>query len=77
LFTFFIADTDFHIFIFNRWGEMIFESDERDFRWNGGYNNNPGQPLPAGTYSFVVKYKSSYRPEEGVQERRGGVALLR
>lgn len=77
LFTFFIADTDFHIFIFNRWGEMIFESAERDFRWNGGYNNNPGQPLPAGTYSFVVKYKSSYRPEEGVQERRGGVALLR
>jgi gliding motility-associated-like protein len=77
LFTFFIADTDFHIFIFNRWGEMIFESGERDFRWNGGYNNNPGQPLPAGTYSFVVKYKSSYRPEEGVQEKRGGVALLR
>jgi gliding motility-associated-like protein len=77
LFTFFIADTDFHIFIFNRWGEMIFESGERDFRWNGGYNNNPGQPLPAGTYSFVVKYKSSYRPEEGIQERRGGVALLR
>jgi gliding motility-associated-like protein len=77
VFTFFIADTDFHIFIFNRWGEMIFESPARDFRWNGGYKNNIGQPLPPGTYSYVIKYKSSYRPEEGVHEKRGGVVLLR
>lgn len=77
LFTFFIDDEDFQIFIFNRWGEMIYESQQRDFRWNGGYNNNLGQPLPAGTYSYVVKYKSSYRPEEGVKEMRSGVVLLR
>ncbi len=77
LFTFFIADTDFQVFIFNRWGEMIYSSQERDFRWNGGYNNNLSQPLPPGTYSYVVKYKSTYRPGEGVQEHRGGVVLLR
>jgi hypothetical protein len=77
IFTFFIADTDFHIFIFNRWGEMVFESPERDFRWNGGYNNNPGRPLTPGTYTYVIKYKSSYHPEEGIQEKRGGVVLLR
>jgi large repetitive protein len=77
LFTFFIADTDFQIFIFNRWGEMIYQSNERLFRWNGGYNNNPGQPLPPGTYSYLVKYKSSYRPQDGTKEKRGGVVLLR
>lgn len=77
LFTFFIDDEDFQVFIFNRWGEMIFQSPERDFRWNGGYNNNLGQILPPGTYSYVVRYKSSYRPEEGIQEKRGGVVLLR
>jgi gliding motility-associated-like protein len=77
LFTFYIADTDFQVFIFNRWGEMVFQSNDRDFRWNGGYNNNAGQPLPPGTYSYLVKYKSSYRPEEGVLEKRGGVVLLR
>jgi large repetitive protein len=77
LFTFFIDDTDFQIFIFNRWGEMVFQSNARDFKWNGGYNNNAAQPLPAGTYSYVVKYKSAYRPEDGVQEQRGGVVLLR
>jgi hypothetical protein len=25
----------------------------------------------------VVKYKSSFRPEDGVQEKRGGVVLVR
>ena len=54
---------------------MIFQSPERDFKWNGGYNNNLGQLAPAGTYSYVVRYKSSYRPEEGIQEKRGGVVL--
>jgi gliding motility-associated-like protein len=77
LFTFFIDDTDFSIFIFNRWGEMVYQSNERDFRWNGGYNNNLGQLLPPGTYSYLVRYKSSYRPEQGVQEKRGGVVLMR
>ncbi len=77
LFTFFIDDEDFEVFIFNRWGEMIFQSGQRNFRWNGGYNNNSGQLAPAGTYSYVVRYKSSYRPEKGIQEKRGGVVLLR
>jgi hypothetical protein len=77
LFTFFIDDESFEVFIFNRWGEMIFSSTDRLFRWNGGYNNNLAKPLPPGTYTYVVKYKSSYRPEDGILEKRGGVVLLR
>ena len=77
LFTFFIDDAGFEVFIFNRWGEMVFHTTERDFRWNGGYNNSIGQPLPTGTYTYVVRYRSSYRPEKGIQEKRGGVVLLR
>ncbi|MEO5601390.1 MAG: PKD domain-containing protein [Cyclobacteriaceae bacterium] len=77
LFTFFIDDQDFEVFIFNRWGEMIYHTNERDFRWNGGYNNSLGQPLPTGTYTYVVRYRSSYRPEQGILEKRGGVVLLR
>lgn len=77
LYTFFIDDEDFEVFIFNRWGEMIFQSGERDFRWNGGYKNNLAQLSPAGTYSYLVRYKSSYRPEKGIMEKRGGVVLMR
>jgi gliding motility-associated-like protein len=77
VFTYFVDDDGFQIFIFNRWGQLVFQSNSRDFKWNGGMNNNPGHPLPPGTYSYVVKYKSIYTPEAGLQETRGGVLLLR
>ena len=76
VYSFFISD-NFEIAIYNRWGELVFQSKDRNFRWNGGYNNNVGQPLPGGTYSYVIKYESSYRPEEGIKEQRGGIVLLR
>lgn len=76
LFTFFITD-NFQIFIYNRWGELVYESRDRNFKWNGGYNNNAGQPLPGGTYAYIVKYESAFRPDKGIQEKRGGVSLLR
>jgi len=76
VYSFFITD-NFQVFIYNRWGELIFTSTDRNFKWNGGYNNNAGQPAPAGTYAYVVKYVSSFRPQKGVQEKRGGVALIR
>jgi hypothetical protein len=77
IFTRFIEDDQFHVFIFNRWGEMVFTSPDRFFKWNGGYNNDAAQPLPPGTYSYVVQYVSAFRPDQGIQEKRGGVALIR
>lgn len=83
VFTYFISNEDFQIFLYNRWGELVYQSNGLDAegdqskQWNGGYNNNAGQLLPAGTYSYVVKYRSSYRPQDGIQEKRGGVVLLR
>jgi gliding motility-associated-like protein len=76
LYSYFISD-NFEIAIYNRWGELVFQSSDKDFRWNGGYNNNGGQPLPGGTYTYVVRYQSSYRPQDGTKEQRGGVVLLR
>lgn len=73
VYTYFIEDTDFQVFIFNRWGEIVFESKDPNFTWNGTRNN--GVLLPAGTYTYVVKYKSAFRDEPG--ETRGGVVLVR
>jgi len=83
VFTYFVANEDFQLFLYNRWGELVYQSTgldaegDQSLQWNGGYNNNASQILPAGTYSYVVKYKSIYRPQDGVQEKRGGVVLLR
>jgi len=75
-FTLFIED-NFHVYIYNRWGELIFQSSDREFQWNGGYNNDLSRPLPGGAYSWVVEYTSTFRPQEGIQRKRGGVLLLR
>jgi large repetitive protein len=74
--SFFITN-EFQIAIFNRWGEMVYQSNERNFTWNGGYNNDLNRPLPGGQYAYVVKYISIYRPERGIQEKRGSILLLR
>lgn len=75
VYSYFIADDGFQIFIFNRWGEMVYQSNDPNFKWNGGRNN--GELLPAGTYSYVVKYKSSFASQPGTKEQRGGVVLVR
>ncbi len=76
VFTFFVQDDRFEVYIYNRWGELVYSSNDRNFRWNGTYNN-AGGPLPPGTYAYIVKYVSSFRPQDGVREKRGGVALLK
>jgi gliding motility-associated-like protein len=66
----FITDGDFQIFIFNRWGEMVYQSNDRDFKWNGGMNNSQGQPLPGGSYSYVIKYIFPSRARRSGKARR-------
>lgn len=73
VFSFFITD-NFEVLIFNRWGEMVYESKNRKFQWHGDLNGNL---LPGGTYTYLVRYVSSFHPDQGIQELRGGVVLLR
>jgi gliding motility-associated-like protein len=71
LFTKYIED--FEIFIFNRWGVMVYHSNSVDFRWDGTSN---GELLPAAQYTWVARYTSSFR-DRGTIEQYGGVTLLR
>ncbi|MEM8565271.1 MAG: gliding motility-associated C-terminal domain-containing protein [Bacteroidota bacterium] len=81
VFPFLVESEDFQIFIFNRWGEMVFQSSDlqemQTTGWNGGYDNDPGRPLPGGTYAYKVEFRSQFEPEKGLIERRGGVTLIR
>lgn len=72
----FVAETGFQIFIFNRWGEMVYQSNNRDFKWDGTYKGNKSELLPNGTYTYVIKYFGELT-SAGEQELRGGVLLLR
>jgi gliding motility-associated-like protein len=41
----------FHIVIFNRWGEKVFETNDIEQAWDGKYQ---GEYVPSGVYAFVV-----------------------
>lgn len=68
----FISEEGFEVIIYNRWGEAIFRSQNRDFRWNGNHN---GQPVPVGTYAWVIKFRDEFG-NDGFEER-DGVTVIR
>jgi gliding motility-associated-like protein len=39
--------------IFNRWGEVVYQSNESNFIWNGTYNNSTA---PDGTYTYSIEF---------------------
>ncbi|MDX2284864.1 MAG: PKD domain-containing protein [Bacteroidia bacterium] len=43
----------FHIRIFNRWGQLVFESAQPDFEWNG--TDLQGAPVQEGVYVYKVE----------------------
>ncbi len=47
-----IGETKFHFLIYNRWGEIIFESFDPDFSWDGTYR---GSEVPVGVYVYKAK----------------------
>lgn len=69
---------DFQIFIYNRWGELVFYSDDLEKMVNEGWNGmKNGKMLPLGTYAYLIKFRSISEPGRGVIEQPGGVTLLR
>lgn len=45
----------YRLTIWNRWGEMLFESDDPKSGWNGQRNNTGDHAIP-GVYAFVLEY---------------------
>lgn len=62
----------FHMQIFDRWGQMIFETDKLNGRgWDGTYK---GQDMPMGVYVYMIRVSFA----NGVSESyNGNVTLLR
>jgi gliding motility-associated-like protein len=59
--------------VFNRWGEMVFESYNPHYLWDGTLMNS-GEHCPASTYYYVFKYKFRHYPEI---VKSGTVTLIR
>ncbi len=62
----------FNLLIFNRWGEILFESNNPSIGWDGTYGGNI---MPTGTYIWQITFEVSQvdKPES----HRGHVNILR
>jgi gliding motility-associated-like protein len=59
--------------IYNRWGEMLFMSNDPLIGWDGTYG---GLKVQEGTYTYCIRYVSCEEPD-GWQELNGHVYLLK
>jgi len=66
--------TNYRMQIFNRWGEIIFESTDRNVMWDGTYR---GEPMPAGVYPVYVTYEGDSEEYRGPYSYKGEITLIR
>lgn len=57
--------------IYNRWGELVFETTQLGKGWNGDYKNNP---QPSGSYAYVYMYITE---DAIVRQQKGSFVLIR
>jgi gliding motility-associated-like protein len=50
---------DFNLFIFNRWGELIWESHDATVGWDGTYGVGESIRVQDGTYTWKIDFKTS------------------
>ena len=66
--------TRYNIKIFNRWGEMVFESHDASIGWDGTKN---GQPVPSGVYLYHIYYSWDVYQSDRYRKHSGEIVLLR
>lgn len=66
--------TDFKLYVYNRWGQMIFFSDDIEKGWDGYFN---GTVCPSGAYKWVIEYTGFVGDEEISGKRNGSVTIIR
>jgi gliding motility-associated-like protein len=64
---------DFHMLIFNRWGEVVFETNDANIGWNGTYSNFG--LVKDGTYIWTIEFQETMSDKRHYHQ--GHVNILR
>jgi len=63
---------DYTFAIYNRWGQLVFETDNPQARWNGLTTNNG--IMEAGVYYYYCKFTT---PHGDVYDKKVDITLIR
>jgi len=64
--------TEFHMQVFNRYGQLVFESKDKSEGWDGNFK---GKRQPYDTYVWMIQYKAAVN--NILQKLQGTVLLIR
>lgn len=65
---------DYRLLIYNRWGEVIFESYDASVGWDGSYN---GQNVSIGVYVWSIEFRTAGTANDRRMISKGHVTLLK
>ncbi|ADR23128.1 hypothetical protein MATR_30230 [Marivirga tractuosa] len=65
---------EFQIIIFNRWGTIVYESNDKNFEWDA--TDLGGVAVPPGMYAYIINFRST-DANSRTYEQRGGVNVVR
>ncbi len=68
-----VAISDFQFSIFDRWGNLIFQSEEIDARWDGRFN---GENMTPGVYIYDLRMRYQDDDGQGSFEKAGDVTVI-
>ncbi len=66
-----ILNENYHLKVFNRWGELIFESFDLNIGWNGKSMND--HACPQDTYGYTIQFKSY---DGTIHTRKGRISII-
>lgn len=66
--------TEFHIEIYNRWGQRVFKSDDKNIFWDGNINGDKASP---GCYYFLLDWKPGNESNDKWLKEKGFITLIR
>jgi gliding motility-associated-like protein len=72
VFTSGFSPAEFHLEIWNRWGEIVWESFDHNAKWDGTYG---GKPCQSGIYTWKIRFGNE--DNDGFNLINGHVNLLR
>ena len=67
-----IDENQYQLYVFNRWGNVVFETNDYQQGWDGTYK---GEPAQIGTYTYKIVFK--LYSSEGKEVVLGHINLLR
>lgn len=63
----------YSLWIYNRWGEIIFKSDAIENVWDGTYL---GDRMPIGTYPWMIEYEGDSQDFKGPYRLEGSITIV-